>query len=176
MASSWRISQQFFGEASVRWLKTNSRIICEDYITEENMRCILLSAIAFCCLWRGTTAGTIKHTSLLDNDDNAQKIFVLSDAGQSLDKDDSSKLLSFEKPIGYGMNVCCFYGNILDFYVSDVLNTSENLPYLITSALLGNDQELVRRFKEQFRKMGRPGVYKAVGELSSLVYDLHLYC
>ncbi|KAJ8381362.1 hypothetical protein SKAU_G00021400 [Synaphobranchus kaupii] len=125
----------------------------------------------------------IKHLSMLDNDETVQKIFVLTDAGESMDRDDSKRLLNFNKQIAYNMNVCCFYGNILDFYISDILNTNENLPNLIAvrenlhryshvlkekgcSALQGSDDELIKKFKEEFRKVRH--------SLTSLYSSIHV--
>ncbi|KAK6488334.1 interleukin-22-like [Huso huso] len=164
------------------------------------MKWIALFALVVCCYLLPCEQARIPpHKSKepsnspgLDSPHPRQRINALARAAQQFDKGtDTTSLI--QNPENYNnqmaaQHVCCLHVNILNFYITHVLNTSEEKdPHMrsVTQDLhrISEDQKscvsthnIFHKFKEDFKKLGKRGNNKAIGELDILLEYLTRFC
>ncbi|KAJ8402432.1 hypothetical protein AAFF_G00369210 [Aldrovandia affinis] len=164
---------------------------------------VLVAVMVLCCLQQDASAGVIKQhpkiryarSAPLRNIHTHKHVKVLAEHAQNLDNDTDTRLMP---PANHSENqtnlyICCLHANILDFYLWNILTTTEIYPHLtsvrvnlhrVSRDLKGrgcpikhvDDHGHSKRFKEVFLKMGKKGENKAIGEIDILFDYLSRYC
>ncbi|KAJ8250015.1 hypothetical protein COCON_G00232310 [Conger conger] len=164
---------------------------------------LVIAVTVLCCMQQDASAGVMKNhqkrhhaaSAPLRSSDTHQRVKELAMHAQNLDDDTDIRLMPPTNHTDNQTNlyICCLHVNILDFYLRNILTTTETYPHLSSlrsdlhrvsrdlkqkgcSVNHVKDHEHSKRFKEEFFKLGKHGETKAFGEIDILFDYLSRYC